>query len=273
VANPQKEDGYTPIAHEILEAVSKQPLNGTQFRILTVIWRYTYGFNRKEHELSLTFISKATEIHKQQVKREIDSLIELNVISVQEEPGFGKSRTISFNKDYSQWGKRKRLLSAEKSTVSESADLQSANPLTLQSANPLTKKERSKDNIKDNIYSVFDQWNTKKIIQHKTMTKAMQSAINARLGDKYDLKDILEAIDNYATILESNEHFFKYRWTVTDFMNPKNLDRFLTANDPFNNFRKGDHNGRTAPDRPNVEQMPEWERKFYGLEPANEDTS
>ena len=59
MANPKLENGYSPIANEILEQLCRQNLNGTQFRIIMVVWRYTYGFSRKEHELSETFISKA----------------------------------------------------------------------------------------------------------------------------------------------------------------------------------------------------------------------
>lgn len=70
MANPQKENGYTPVANEILEQLYRQNLNGTQFRIIMVVWRFTYGFSRREHELSETFISKAIGTHKKQVSRE-----------------------------------------------------------------------------------------------------------------------------------------------------------------------------------------------------------
>jgi phage replication O-like protein O len=49
------DNGYTRIANEILEAMAKIKLSPTQYRILFVVWRYTYGFQRKEHKLSLTF--------------------------------------------------------------------------------------------------------------------------------------------------------------------------------------------------------------------------
>lgn len=115
---PQLEEGYTRIANEILEVVSKVKLNGTQFRILMAIWRYTYGFNRKSSEFSLNFLSEATNSNKQQVKRELDKLIEDNIIFIEKEAKFNTSRILGFNKNYSEW-KVEGIQSIKKDTVSE----------------------------------------------------------------------------------------------------------------------------------------------------------
>jgi phage replication O-like protein O len=117
---PQLEEGYTRIANEILEVASKVKLNGTQFKILMAIWRYTYGFNRKSSEFSLNFLSEATNSNKQQVKRELDKLIEDNIIIIEKEADFNTSRILSFNKNYSEW-KVEGIQSIKKDTVSELA--------------------------------------------------------------------------------------------------------------------------------------------------------
>jgi phage replication O-like protein O len=103
LVNPQKENGYTPIANEILEVLAKTPLNGTQRRIIDVIWRYTYGFNRKAHELSENFISKAIDCDRRQVRRELNLLIDYKIISVKKEATFKSSREVEFNKYYDNW--------------------------------------------------------------------------------------------------------------------------------------------------------------------------
>ena len=103
MANPQKENGYTPIANEILDNIMKLKLNGTQFRIVMCVWRYTYGFSRKQHELSESFISKAIDVHKKQVQRELTELIKLKIIVVEREANFNQTRVLSFNKDYVNW--------------------------------------------------------------------------------------------------------------------------------------------------------------------------
>lgn len=102
MANPQKENGYTPIANEILERIIQTNLNGTQFRILMAVWRYTYGFRRTEYEMSTTFISKLTNSSRGQISRELSSLIERNVLIVSEN-GKRNTRIIQFNKNYEDW--------------------------------------------------------------------------------------------------------------------------------------------------------------------------
>ena len=106
MASPQLENGYTKIADEILEVLPKYKFNGSQMRILMVILRYTYGFSRKQHELSLTFISEATGMNRTQVRRELNTLIAKNVILVLKEASFRKPRVIAFNKNYDQWQER-----------------------------------------------------------------------------------------------------------------------------------------------------------------------
>jgi phage replication O-like protein O len=101
IANPQKENGYTSIANEILEQIAKIKLSPTQYRIIFIVWRYTYGFNRKEHELSLSFLSTATGCDKRQLQRELKSLEEKKVID--QVIKSGAYRKVSFNKNYEEW--------------------------------------------------------------------------------------------------------------------------------------------------------------------------
>ncbi|GIN60503.1 hypothetical protein J27TS8_04960 [Robertmurraya siralis] len=102
MASPQLKNGHTRIANEILEQIAKTNLNGAQFRIVMVIWRYTYGFRRKEHEISLAFLAKAIDSQRAHVNRELKSLIDRNIVR---SVGIGKrrGRILSFNKNYEEW--------------------------------------------------------------------------------------------------------------------------------------------------------------------------
>jgi phage replication O-like protein O len=105
MVNPQP-DQFTRISNEILEVMAKTPLNGTQRRIIDVVLRYTYGFNRKSHELSLTFISSAMDMKKtqlKQVKRELDKLIDMKILIESKAPTKNSTRILGFNKYYDQW--------------------------------------------------------------------------------------------------------------------------------------------------------------------------
>lgn len=105
MASPQTKNGYTRIANEILENIVKTDLNGTQLRIVMVIWRYTYGFRRKEHELPLAFLSKALNTRKSHVDKELNALIDRKIVIV---VGVGprRGRILSFNKNYEEWNNR-----------------------------------------------------------------------------------------------------------------------------------------------------------------------
>ena len=120
MSNPQKENGFTAIANELMEVIAKTDLNGTQRRIIDVILRQTYGWQRKEHELSLTFIATATDIHKMQIQRELATLIDRQIIIVTKEGSYSKSRTLAFNKNYMSWLNSEQL--ANKLTVSETVN-------------------------------------------------------------------------------------------------------------------------------------------------------
>lgn len=103
MANPQIEKGHTRIANEILEHISKTNLNGTQFRIVMVIWRYTYGFQRKQHELSSAYISQAIGIKNRSVViRELNVLLDRKIISVVGNGSRG-TKILKFNKNYDEW--------------------------------------------------------------------------------------------------------------------------------------------------------------------------
>ena len=104
MASPQTKNGYTRIANEILDNITRANLNGTQLRIIMVIWRYTYGFGRKSHEIPLTLIAEKVDTTKGHIDREITNLINRGFVIV---VGIGKrrGRLLSFNKNYEEWDK------------------------------------------------------------------------------------------------------------------------------------------------------------------------
>lgn len=89
---------------------------------------------------------------------------------------------------------------------------------------------------KSDIRIIFDYWNEQKIIIHRDMKK-LKSNINAALKN-YSLDEIKGAISNYKIILESDDYFWTHRWPLKHFLQ-RGLERFLTINDPFSNFRRG----------------------------------
>lgn len=96
MASPQKEDGYTPIANEILDHLLILRLPGDQWRILLSIIRRTYGFHRKTDYLANRQITKMTGLHESVISRTLKSLADQNLIT-------RSGKVLSFQKDYELW--------------------------------------------------------------------------------------------------------------------------------------------------------------------------
>lgn len=92
-----------------------------------------------------------------------------------------------------------------------------------------------KDIKNKNIRDLFDHYLSKNIIQHRKLTGAIQSAIKARLRD-YTYDDLIKAIDNYAFVYFSDNHWFTHKYPLADFMRDKDVRKFLEEADPVNNF-------------------------------------
>jgi phage replication O-like protein O len=195
---PQLEDGYTRVANEILEKIAKTKLNGTQFRILMIVWRSTYGWNKKEYSLSLTYLANATEINKQQIKREVDSMIDRNILVVTTESTYTSSREIAFNKNYA---------TTKKNTVSKKVDskLKSLHTVSELEYTGVSELEYQKRNIKKqtkrNIYiTVFNHYLTKEnLTKHKQITEPMEKAIDKAIK-QYSLDEeyLIRIIDRHS---------------------------------------------------------------------------
>jgi phage replication O-like protein O len=101
--SPQLENGYTRISNEIIEKVAAADFNGTAYKIIMVIWRNTYGYNRKSHKISEGFMSKSTGISKRYISKELNKLIDNNVITVYKESTYTEAKELGFNKNIDEW--------------------------------------------------------------------------------------------------------------------------------------------------------------------------
>lgn len=97
-------------------------------------------------------------------------------------------------------------------------------------AQDTNRTESKKDKT---IYSLFEFWNSLKIMQHKKVDKFVSSLNNA-LKD-YPGIQVRKAMVNYATVIKGDKYFFKYRWTLKAFLT-RGIERFLDTNKPLENF-------------------------------------
>jgi len=99
LSSPQKENGYTAIANEIMEALIRYRIPGEQRQCLDFILRKTYGFNKKSDMISNSQFVTATGMKKTAVCRAIKGLILKGVIKKDNNyiPSY------QFNKNYHSW--------------------------------------------------------------------------------------------------------------------------------------------------------------------------
>ena len=145
---PQKENGYTPIANELLEAIYSTSFNSTQLKILLFIMRYTYGFSRKEHKMSLNFISKGTGISRRYISSELKRLVELNVVEIVRCHTDTEARILKLNKHYKTW-KNGAVQQVKDSSTGEAEQDTTGEELITTTGEELFYQD--KQNLKQNI--------------------------------------------------------------------------------------------------------------------------
>lgn len=193
--SPQKENGYTAIANEIMEALSKYRIPGEQMQCLLFIIRKTYGFNKVWDTISNSQFTKATGLKKSSVCRALNKLINKNIV-------YKKANSYvpsySFNKQYKSW-----IVLAKKITVSKKV-----NKCLQKSKSELAKKRPTKDTLtkdtltkeKTNIpyKEIIEYLNQKAATNYRHTTKETQNCIKARFNAGFNL-------DNFKTVMDKKE--------------------------------------------------------------------
>lgn len=100
MASPQKENGYTATAHELIEAFCRLQISGGAHRVLRVIERKTYGFNKKTDFISISQFQKYTHLDRRTVTRALDELEKCKIILVERSQ---ETNQYTINKDYDTW--------------------------------------------------------------------------------------------------------------------------------------------------------------------------
>jgi phage replication O-like protein O len=103
MASPQKENGFTPIANEIMEALSRVNLSPYESRVFWFVVRRTYGFNKKTDRISLSQFETGTGIKDRHVVRAIKSLVKKQMLLTHKDSP--QSVTYGVQKDYERWFK------------------------------------------------------------------------------------------------------------------------------------------------------------------------
>ncbi|MFT9495850.1 replication protein [Anaerosolibacter sp.] len=231
------ENGYTRIANEILDHMARIKFSPMQYRILFVVWRYTYGFQRKSHKISLTFLSEATGCDSRQIQRELKKLIKMNVLI---EKFSSSTRELSFNKKLTAW-----KLDIGETDIDNLTNGEIDNGEIIETAlgeidngtlGEIDNQERNnKKNIKEIYIGILDFWNGKEIVKHK-QTSDIVNRIQAAIK-KYGEEKVIEAINNYATVYKDEQYFYSHIWRLDKFLKQFNgLPDFLDDGQQWLNY-------------------------------------
>jgi phage replication O-like protein O len=152
MANPQKENGYTPIANEIMDALISADISGQEFKIALLIIRKTYGFNKNEDAVSLSQMESATGMIRVRCSQVVNRLQLMKIITVTENiNGIGKK--YKFNKNFDSWQTVKENINRYRKTK-ETVNVLRKRPLkkSVTTKDTLTKDTLTKDNIPPTPY-------------------------------------------------------------------------------------------------------------------------
>lgn len=101
MASPQLENGHLELANEIVESLARIRISGTEWQVLWVILRKTYGWHKKVDIIPLSQFCVMTGLSKSHVIRSVKKLLDKRVITVLRN-GSG-TVAYGFNKDFDRW--------------------------------------------------------------------------------------------------------------------------------------------------------------------------
>ena len=227
--NPQVEDGYTKIANELLDAILLFDFSERQCKIVFAIIRKTYGYNKKQDDISLSQLSAITKIPNNHVSSIISKLVEMNVI-IKNKGKF--ANVLSINKAYDSWGVR--------NTSCLNTDFASTSVGVLGVRNTSLQKTTPKDNTKDICAEVLNYLNSKANKNYKPV-KANTDFINARLKDGFTKDEVISVINSKCSQWLNDEKMNQYLRPATLF-NATKFSQYageLLSNKPVNKDLEG----------------------------------
>jgi phage replication O-like protein O len=236
--NPQRENGRREVANEIWRALALASLPGGEYQVVIVVIDRTWGYGKQSASISLDYFEKTTRLTRPGVIKAIKHLSEKRIVLRQ--TNGTKTTEYLFNKHFDTWlievPSKPEFTRSESQLVnggllswytgvyqSSKPEFTSASKLAIASSTPA--KEIYKENFKENFKEIYSKWNEQKVYVHKSPTGEMETAVKKALKS-HSVEEICQAIRNYAEIVKGERYYFKYRWTLKDFLG-RGLEKFM----------------------------------------------
>ena len=96
------------------------------------------------------------------------------------------------------------------------------------------KENKEKIELNQEIENrILEVWNNAKIIKHRKLTTNAKNKLRLAMRD-YSIDEIMTAITNYGKIVNNPKYFFKYKWTLEEFL-MRGIAKFV-YDECFKNF-------------------------------------
>jgi len=254
MANPQKENGHLQISNDIVDKFCKYRLSGEEWKVLWVIIRKTYGFNKKSDKISLSQFVKLTEMKRTNVIRSLKKLVNKKVIK----KDTTYTTTYSLVKDYDKWeDQTSSQIETSPNRLSTSSHIDYklvAKQIqtkdikdTIQKTTTLqTPTSSSEENIISTNKTYLVIWNKfaeyHNLSKINTLTKPRLEKLSVRKKEKcFDFKEILGKVEKQSFMLGDNDRKWKvdFDWIIKNDDNyVKILEMKYGASEPQRKNRK-----------------------------------
>ena len=156
MTSPQKENGFTPIANELLEAFYCAKFTEYERVCLLHIWRKTYGWSKKEDWIANSQFSEDTGIPKPHITRTLKALESRKII-------VRGTRKLAVNKCYPEWLVEWRKLPHQVTGVTSPGNKKLPHQVPTKESKANIQKQLSETSSLNSNYPLKeeDMWNAK----------------------------------------------------------------------------------------------------------------
>lgn len=173
-----------------------------------------------------------------------------NVITIPNWDKYQKLDAYEAKKEYDRQYQAKKRLEQKKKLLVVNSRTTDSTIVGIQDKEEDKDKEVLKENIikeknqpfspkiPQELQELFDFWNSKGIVVHRTINEKMVKVLKKAL-DLYGQAQIKQAIENYSIVLSDSTYYFKTRWTIGDFVKQTNaLPDFLPEGIKWINYQE-----------------------------------
>lgn len=195
---PQLENGYLRIANELIEALAGIRISGEEMQCLWVIFRKTYGWEKKFDWIALSQFEEMTGIKRPNVVRALCKLIDKNIV-IKKDNGFNVS--YGFQKDYRKWkplSKKITIIKKDKAVIKKDKKSLSKKIHTI---NNSTIDTITKESIIFPDWLPLEEWKDFVEMRNKIKAPLTDKAVELAISKLSKLKD---GGDNPAEVLNES---------------------------------------------------------------------